>query len=766
MNRAILILLLTSSIQIANSQVGIGSWQSHNPMSSFTWIGETESKVFAANKFGILSYDREEGSTESLTKVTSLSGTEISAFECQPDKGICVVGYSNGNLDFISDNGTISNQPAIMNSQTVGYKSVNAIGFEKNVAWLGTGIGILKIDLSTFNVLEYTPVLFNGENQPVNELFIDDNDLTFCSEDYLLQTSAFNLFENPSYTDISPNIQLDRIAQILELDDQLHIIYNTPNFIEDTIYQFQNGSWAPIDFMAGLGIRHIEVSDTGLLITNATSINHYDQTRTLLSTIFTYGPTGLNPSEARWSKYSDKIIVADIMHGGVEVSFQAQFSGTRFNVSSPFPVSTSISSLAIAGNTVYALPGGNEFTFLRPNIHKYESNEWVSKELINQDIPNFVNGNALVKINDELYIASDRGGLAITNEDLVLKTVLDDANSPLVDFREDYRYFGLSGLDKDSENNLYISHTKDKYPLKIYLESGDWVQISFPDDNLKEPKCGDILVSQSGLVFQIVIDIGVLVYDTKNSPEDISDDQYFLLTSSPSSGNLPSSQVTCISEDLDGEIWIGTNEGIGIIYSPESIFEPNFEGAQQVIVNQDGYNGYLFGTETIEDIEVDGANRKWVGTFSSGLFQISEDGQEQLNSFTTENSPLFDNKIADIAILPNTGEVFIATETGLVSYRGDATSGSNSLDNIKVFPNPIRPNYNGPIAISNLSVGSQVRITDVNGRLVFETLSLGGQATWEGTDLNGNRVPAGIYLVSVSTSAADQGVTSKILFLK
>ena len=753
-------------MNIGLAQVAIGSWQSHNPMSSFTWIGETESKVFAANKFGILTYDREDGSIEALSKVSDLSDTEISAFKCLPEKGVCVVGYTNGNLDFISNDGSITNQPAIMNSQAVGDKSVNDIWLEGNEAWLATGIGILKLNLSTFNVLEYTPIQYQGENQPIKKLFKTNNTLTFRSEEYILQTNTTQLFQNPTYTNISPEINLERIAQIFYLDNQLHLIYNTPSFIEDTIYKFEDSVWRPIEFMAGLGIRRIEVSDTGLLVTNATSINHYDNNKTLLNTIFTYGPTGVNPSEAHWSMYSSKIIVADIMQGGVEVSFEAQYSGTTFRVSSPFPVSASLTNLAVADNTIYALPGGNEFTFLRPNIHKYESNEWTSKELVNEDNPNFVNGNALVKVGNEIFIASDRGGIAVTNENLKLKEVIDDKNSPLVDYREDYRYFGLSGMDKDLDDNLYISHNKDKYPLKIFLENGEWVQISFSDDNLKEPKCGDLIVSKSGIVFQVIIDVGVLAYDPNNTPADVSDDQYKLLTSSPNSGNLPSSQVTCVSEDLDGEIWIGTNEGIGIIYSPESIFESNFEGAQQVVVNQDGYNGYLFGTETIEDIEVDGANRKWVGTFSSGLFHISEDGQEQLSSFTTENSPLFDNKISDIAILPNTGEVFIATESGLVSYRGDATSGSENLDKIKVYPNPVKPNYTGPIAISNLTAGSQVRITDVNGSLVFETLSLGGQATWDGADLNGSRVRAGVYLVNVSTSAADQGVTSKILFLK
>ena len=735
-------------------------------MSSFTWIGETEHKIYAANKFGLLSYDRQDESVESLSKVNALSETSISSFKCSDHKSICLVGYSNGNLDFITGDGQIINQPAIMNSQTVGDKSINDIWFQRNQIWLGTGIGLLKLDAFNFNVLEYTPILFQGENQAINTLFFDGNYLTLLTTDYLLQTKISNLFVSPSFINITPNLNLDRVSQIFKLNQDLHLVYRTPNYTEDTIYKYETGNWTPIDFMSGMGIRHIQVTDTGILATNSSSINYYNSDNALLSSIFTYGPPGMNPSKALWSKYSDKVIVADVMQGGIEVAFKSQYSATRFKQSSPFPLSSTISSLAVVNNTLYALPGGTEFTYLRPNIHKYHSNVWTSQELVSSDFPFFVNGNGLIQIGDDLYIASDRGGIAITNKDLDLISVIDDNNSPLKDFQDGYRYFGISGIDHDTENNIYLSHTKDRYPLKIYLENGSWVQVEFTEDNLQTPKCSKLLVSKTGLVFQIIIDVGVLVYDTKSTPANLADDQYKLLTSSPASGNLPSSQVTCITEDLDGEIWIGTNEGVGIIYSPESIFEPDFEGAQQVIVNQDGFNGYLFGTETIEAIKVDGANRKWVGTFNSGLFQISDDGQDQLHSFTSENSPLYDNKISDIAIIPNTGEVFIATETGLVSYRGNATTGSANLDNIKVFPNPVKQNSSGPITISNLTSGSQVRITDVNGRLIHETTSLGGQATWPGTDLNGDRLNAGVYLINVSTSDADQGVTSKILFLK
>ncbi len=110
--------------------------------------------------------------------------------------------------------------------------------------------------------------------------------------------------------------------------------------------------------------------------------------------------------------------------------------------------------------------------------------------------------------------------------------------------------------------------------------------------------------------------------------------------------------------------------------------------------------------------------------------------------------------------------MFIGTEKGLLSYRSDATQGELIQKNTLVFPNPVKQGYNGNIAISNLYQNAYVKITDINGNLVFETTALGGQANWDGTNTKNKKVNTGVYLVFSANSLGQEKMVSKILFIK
>lgn len=202
-----------------------------------------------------------------------------------------------------------------------------------------------------------------------------------------------------------------------------------------------------------------------------------------------------------------------------------------------------------------------------------------------------------------------------------------------------------------------------------------------------------------------------------------------------------------------------------MFYSPSSVFSGYNFDAQQIIVEENGFGQYLLNAEIVYTIAIDGGNRKWIGTLGSGLFLLSEDGTEEIFHFTEENSPLLSNTILDIEINHETAEVFIATDKGLMSFRSDATQSSQHLDDLHIFPNPVRENYNGIITINGLAYESNVKITDVSGNLVFETNSEGGTAIWNGSDINNNRVGTGVYLVLSSDKYGREKTIGKILFI-
>ncbi len=226
---------------------------------------------------------------------------------------------------------------------------------------------------------------------------------------------------------------------------------------------------------------------------------------------------------------------------------------------------------------------------------------------------------------------------------------------------------------------------------------------------------------------------------------------------------MPTNDILCMQTDRDGEVWIGTADGVVVFYCGYDIFNTACK-AEQPIVDINGKLARLLDGERVLSIAVDGANRKWIGS-ESGLYLISADGREQLAAFNRSNSPLPSNIIKALAIDHESGELFIGTDKGIVSYKADATQGARNFDNILVYPNPVRPDYEGDIAIKGLIEDAQVKITDISGRLVYETTALGGQAIWNGKTYEGKRVQTGVYLVLATNADGSEAAVAKIFMI-
>jgi len=225
-------------------------------------------------------------------------------------------------------------------------------------------------------------------------------------------------------------------------------------------------------------------------------------------------------------------------------------------------------------------------------------------------------------------------------------------------------------------------------------------------------------------------------------------------------------EINVVTEDLDGSLWVGTENGVVQYTDPETLFgNSEFFGIQPSVDLGDGLFHPLLANEVVTSISVDGANRKWFGTINSGVFLFSPDGTRLINHFNTDNSPLFSNKVSSIAINTQNGEVFFATDRGLISWISDATEGKNSYQQLYVWPNPVRETYNGEITIDGLLSDSDVKITDIAGNLVYKTISNGGRATWNGKNRQGNRVSTGVYLIFCSDSRGNKSRVIKLLFI-
>lgn len=258
---------------------------------------------------------------------------------------------------------------------------------------------------------------------------------------------------------------------------------------------------------------------------------------------------------------------------------------------------------------------------------------------------------------------------------------------------------------------------------------------------------------------------GILVYNDNNTIDNTSDDRVTRLTTSLGSGNLPSAAVYSFAEDLDGEVWVGTDKGLAVFYNPGSIFSGDNYDAQVITIEQDSTAQHLLAFETVTAIAVDGANKKWVGTQKAGVFLFSDDGQKEIHHFTAENSPLLSNTITDIVIDGNTGEVFFGTDMGICSYKGFATTGEDKYQGVYAYPNPVPPGYTGYIGVKGLTRNSWIKVTDISGNLIYETRSEGGQAVWNGKNFNGEKAKSGVYPVIAISEDGSEKVVTKILIV-
>jgi hypothetical protein len=241
---------------------------------------------------------------------------------------------------------------------------------------------------------------------------------------------------------------------------------------------------------------------------------------------------------------------------------------------------------------------------------------------------------------------------------------------------------------------------------------------------------------------------GLFGFSDNGTLSDVSDDEYRILNSGATTGALPSDNITAIAVDFDNEIWIGTDNGFAVLYNSDGIFNSDEAyTAQRIKLQYEGNVEYLLGSTNITDIEIDGGNRKWIGTANTGIFLLSADGLEILSHFTKENSPMISNAIMDLQINQKTGEMFIITDKGMLSYRIDATYEDPKYSDVQIFPNPVNPTFNGSVTMQGIKYNSDVKVTDVAGNLVYKTTSNGGTATWNCKNLQGERVQTGVYLI-------------------
>lgn len=732
------------------STLQLNEWKEYLPWQRATYVTQSSQKVWFATEWAVVEVDKAERSPKFITKVQGLSDIGMNLVRYNALTENLLIVYANSNMDLYRPaDGTVVNLPFIKKNQNIiGDKKVYAVAFDGKTAYLACGFGVVKMSLETTDV-EYT--VFTG--MPVRSFAVYGDGLYAGTEEglFFLPKSDGNPADFSRWRMLGAAEGFppgDSVTAMVVWNNRLHAgIYKT-------VYAYDGDSAVTAAHNPDRPIRYLSAEGAGLLIAWRLVFNgNIQYLETNGATYDIHWPCDARIPLFAIEDAPKKFWIADLQDEFRYIDF-TMTKCEPFHFNSPYEHSTT--EIAIGPTRVLASCIGAD-QFLQPQstqrgLDILENGTW--RRFYKGTNPELEQGGCVQAFwrvaahptEDKFYIGSFTQGLVEVGSDGKAKIYTKD-NSILQNAGEAGTLrTAIGGLAFDQQNNLWISNYGATAPIAVLKADGTLRNFSAaPARNVLQ-----IAVDQSGYKwFTLAFQGGVMVYDSGKDLDSPADDRYKIFTTANSV--LPTSTVSSVAVDLEGDVWVGTQQGAVSFECGSNVFEDNCTGRRR-IVNVDGFNGYLLETEDVRTIAVDGANRKWFGT-NNGIFVQSPDGLEQVARFTSTNSPLFDNVVADIAIDPVNGEVWIATEKGLQTLRGEATSGGKVNSAMPyAYPNPVRPDYDGPIAIYGLARDANVKITDVAGNLVYEGKALGGQAVWNGRDYLGRRAASGVYLVFATSS--------------
>jgi hypothetical protein len=736
----------------------VGSWREHLPYRSAIDVTAGNNKVYAATPYSLFSVDITENSIDRMSKITGLSETGISTVQYDIVNEKLFIAYSNSNIDIVYRN-DIYNIPDIKRDNIVGDKTINNIYSRSGFFYLSTGLGVIVIDGDRYEVKDSWFIGNGGNKIKVNGFTSDASFFYAATVEGLkrIATSNSNPADHNNWQLLSGvnGLSAGAVSNVVTLQNKILALKN------DSLFVLNGSNWN-LFYYDGWSVVNMNASGNKILLCQrqANGLNRVvvlNADGTVANTL--PKQTGISvPKKA--IVFNNDYWIADSTESlsHFNPSFVAQYK-----LNSPEGIATG--EIKVVKNIFYATAGEVNSSWVGQNnkngIYFFKEGDWTN---INRNVyPQLDSLPDLITIaidprDETIWAGSFGGGLLHVKGQNSFD--IYKQNSPM-NVSGNYR---ISGLSFDKVNNLWIANYGAAQPLHVRKSDGSWKSFSIPF-SLPGNRVAQVLIDENNFKWIVSpLGNGLIAFNDNGTIDNTADDQWRLLSSGGGNGNFPSSDVLCVEKDKEGFIWVGTSNGIGVIQCASDVFSSNGCDAIWPIVQQGNFADYLFKGEEVRSIATDGANRKWVAT-KDGAWLISADGEKVVYSFNEENSPLLSNDVKRITIDGKTGEVFFATAKGICSFRSTATDGKEKNENLLVFPNPVPPGYSGTIAIRGVANNAIVKITELNGRLVYQTRALGGQAVWDGKDYRGKKIESGIYLVLISDDGRKENASTKIVFI-
>lgn len=752
------------------TKAAIGDWTIYSSYYEANKVVGLNNYVFVLCDGRLYSYDKDDTSVETYDKAHLLNGNNIyDILPCKETNELVIV-YEDGNIDLMNTHGYVYNMPELQ-LKTLEDKTINDVLLNGTSLYISTNSGIVVFDVKARVVRDYLNL-----GHRVNSVAVDEGILYAVCNNYVCYGDlSKNLLDKNNWTGFESN-DFDKIInfnghfycytkyELYDITDKQQFTYNKLvwlniihdwNIIGDKLFIFTK-------------------EDKTLCIDKVGQLTSYDPKKGISYLLADSG---------------DKYWATSFENG----LCKATLSGSEFSITSVVPPFGPRRNYAYKINMLsdrMLLTGG---AFVYPEVQRkgtimqLKDGKWSS---FDEDGPisRAIDGmyyNVTDVVQDpnkpeHFYASAACVGLLEFN-DGKFKELYNQKNSPLAsilpdDPYADY-YVRVTGLSYDKDGNLWMLNNQSETIVRVLQKDGKWTSFYF-DEIAEYPTFDQVLIDQRGWAWinsrrsTSQHNAGVLIFNNNGTLNKETDDKHRFISTIRNQDGIVYTPVlvNCITEDRDGSIWIGTDVGPFMTKNPETVFNSDFNFNQVKVPRNDGtnYADYLLNGVQITCIAYDGGNRKWFGTANNGVYLTSADGTEIIEHFTSDNSPLISDQIFSISIDGHTGEVFIATYEGLVSYRGSSTEPELELDenNVRVYPNPVRPDYDGPVVITGLVESTDVKIVNAAGYLVNQGTSVGGEYTWNARTSDGKRLPSGVYYVLAADKNGNNGVAAKFLMVK
>jgi hypothetical protein len=731
-------------------------WQGYFSYNEVKDVSVSSTTIFAASENALFSKNTTDNQIKTTNTIDGLSGQTISSLYYSAVFDKTLIGYENGLIVLINEaDGTMLKVVDIINKQLpANRKKVNHFMEFDGIVYVSCDFGIVQFNLKSMLFGDTYFIGDAGTEISVRQTAIHNGFIYAATNNGIRSASIINknLNDYEQWVRIASGSWSGITAfaaELIAVSDSGNI--NKYNTSTNSFIQFSTLPESAVD---------IRATGNYLIVTTAASVYVYSEQWSLVRQINNVQVTGYSPVFTCATSIND-IIYIGTKENGLLTTTIVKASAFE-NITPMGPLRNNIFAFQTTSNSLWAVYGDYDASYNPYALDSYGISKFSQDGWLNIPYASVLGAKSICRITvnpnkeEEVYASSFFSGLLKIDADK--PTLLyDQTNSGLESLTfagPNYIDIRINGAVFDKNGDLWVTNSRVKNGLKVLKTNGQWQRFSTENilDASEDNSFGRMLIDRNGTKWMATNRDGVVGFNEGNNT-------FKKITIGTDTGNLPASDVRALAIDNRNQLWIGTIKGLRVLPNIGNFQTGDQLTANPIIIVDDNLAQELLYEQFITDIAVDGANNKWIGTADSGLFFVSPNGQETKYHFTINNSPLPSNVINDIDINSSTGEVFIATAKGMISFKGIATKASEDLTNVYVYPNPVRPEYDGTVKIAGLINRANVKITDIAGNLVYEAISEGGTMEWDTTAFGKYKVASGVYMIFIS---AQDGVETKV----